>query len=97
MSETSTKTSDVYLAPTNIEPMTKEQLAEISNLIKECTNFVDTTKKTLSIPFAAFERVRQWRVKRRESKAMELCDTLIPRVKTVEVSECFTILLVYSI
>ena len=68
------------------EPMTIAKLSDVTNLIKECAVFVDTTKSSLAIPFAAFERVRQWRVKRRESKAMEACDSLMPRIKDTEVS-----------
>src|SRR6185312_12896327 len=68
------------------ESMSLDQLKEISKLIKECTDFVDATRKSLAIPFAAFERVRQWRTKRRESRAMETCDVLLPKIKQVESS-----------
>jgi hypothetical protein len=66
-------------------PLTKDQLGDMTVLVKECVAFVEATKVSLTIPFAAFERVRQWRVKRRESKAMEAMDTLLPRVKAAEV------------
>ena len=69
-----------------VEAMSLEQLHGVSDTIKECLQFVDTTRNSLAIPFAAFERVRQWRVKRRESRAMEAYDILLPRIKEVEVS-----------
>jgi len=41
-------------------------------------------ESSLAIPFAAFERVRQWRMNE-ESKTMEARDTLMPRIKETEV------------
>jgi len=71
--------------------LTVEKLNDVTDLVKECAAFVDSAKSNLNIPFAAFERVRQWRVKRRESRAMEVIDTLLPRIREVEASLRLTI------
>ena len=83
-------TSTKEVTSSNNEPLNIAKLNDVTNLIKECAVFVDTTKSSLAIPFAAFERVRQWRVKRRESKAMEACDSLMPRIKETEVCKTKT-------
>lgn len=72
-------------------PMTVEKLNDVSSLVKECATFVESAKNNLAIPFAAFERVRQWRVRRRESEAIRVIDTLLPRIKEVELGLRFTI------
>jgi len=89
----SSKYLSKYGLPSENRPMTLEEVDDINNLIKECGAFVDTTRNSLAIPFAAFERVRQWRVKRRESKAMVICEQLLPKIKITEV--CSYICLLY--
>ncbi len=63
-----------------------EELGSLSGLIKECEGFAESARTSMAVPFAAFERVRQWRAKRRESRAMEAYELLLPRIRTAEVS-----------
>lgn len=69
------------------------EIQSLDSVVQECEAVLESTRKSLlTMPFGAFERVRAWRAKRRDTKAAESIDLLMPKIRVAELSLRYRVL-----
>lgn len=62
-----------------------EVINDATELVKECELFLSEAQSDIvSLPFNALSRIRNWRVKRRDSKLAGVYENLVPRIQNME-------------